>query len=440
MRKLGALLGLAVLGFACLLIRPGSVSAQGTPVADQPGSTLLLPYFEVALPKGLTGKAKGLNTLFSVNNASASATMAHVTIWSDLSVPVLAFDVYLTGFDVQTFDLAAIFTGTLPATASAGQDPGDLVSNHGPISQDINFASCFGLLPFTAMPPEYIAHVQAALTGKPTPFYGGLCAGLDHHDRVARGYVTVDVTNACNLLFPSDVGYFFSGGGGIAGNRNILWGDYFYLDVKGKVGRGSPLVHIRASATDPQTSVPGQYTFYGRYVGWTAIDNREPLSTNFVTRFVSPTAKDKLFPTGTSLIVWRDSKVNQGPFNCATKPAWYPLNQEGIVAFNEQEDPEIPQPIPLAPQPPNPGLLPFPAEAQRVPIDGPDFPVSFNSGWIYLNLNTTVAAAGANPPEDPAAAQAWVTTVHDSKGRYSVGYRAVRLDSAEVALHTTPGH
>jgi hypothetical protein len=26
------------------------------------------------------------------------ASLAHVTIWSDLSVPVLGFDVYLTGF------------------------------------------------------------------------------------------------------------------------------------------------------------------------------------------------------------------------------------------------------------------------------------------------------------------------------------------------------
>jgi len=32
-----------------------------------------------------------------VNNSSAQALLAHVTIWSDLSVPVLATNIYLTG-------------------------------------------------------------------------------------------------------------------------------------------------------------------------------------------------------------------------------------------------------------------------------------------------------------------------------------------------------
>ena len=47
----------------------------------------------------------GVTTLFSINNASASAAVAHVTVWTDLSVPVLDFDVYLTGFDVQTITM-----------------------------------------------------------------------------------------------------------------------------------------------------------------------------------------------------------------------------------------------------------------------------------------------------------------------------------------------
>ena len=40
---------------------------------------------------------------------------------------------------------------------------------------------------------------------------------------------------------------------------------------------------------------------------------------------------------------------------------------------------------------------------------------------------------------DPAAAQAWVTTVMDADGRYSVGYDAIQLDSACNALHFVPG-
>ena len=67
-----------------------------------------------------------------------------------------------------------------------------------------------------------------------------------------------------------------------------------------------------------------------------------------------------------------------------------------------------------------------------------DFPVPFNFGWLYLNLNTTVPAAGNNPPEDPAAAQAWVTAVMNAQGRFSVGFPAVKLDSACTALHFVP--
>src|SRR5579864_4712784 len=83
-----------------------------------PGATLLLPFFEVDL-----GNPNGLTTLFAVNNASASAVLAHVVLWSDLSVPVLEFNVYLTGYDVQTVNLRDILVyGNLPQTASAGQD------------------------------------------------------------------------------------------------------------------------------------------------------------------------------------------------------------------------------------------------------------------------------------------------------------------------------
>ena len=40
---------------------------------------LLLPYFECELGPNLVPVAGGLTTLFSVNNASAAATIAHVT-------------------------------------------------------------------------------------------------------------------------------------------------------------------------------------------------------------------------------------------------------------------------------------------------------------------------------------------------------------------------
>src|ERR1700710_578590 len=291
-----------LLALACLLTLAGQASAVICTVDDVPGATLLLPYFEVDLTN-----TNGVTTLFSINNASATAVLAHVVVWSDLSVPVLDFNVYLTGYDVQSINMRDILAGNLPQTASAGQDPTDTISPKGTFSQDINFASCTGQLPTGALPASFVSHLQTSLTGQFSSLLGG-CAGLAYGDNIARGYVTVDTVNNRTLRFPGDLGYFAAGGGGDATNQNVLWGDYFYVNSATNRAEGETLVHIEASATNPETSVAGQYTFYGRYVNWTAGDTREPLATNFAVRFLNGGP----FSGGTNLIAWRDSKVRQG--------------------------------------------------------------------------------------------------------------------------------
>src|SRR5262249_15085000 len=230
-----------------------------------------------------------------------------------------------------------------PQTASVGQDPTDTISPKGAFSQDINFASCSGQLPTGALPSTFISHLQTSLTGQFSSLLGG-CAGLAYSDNIARGYITVDAVNNCTLRFPGDIGYFASGGTGDASNQNVLWGDYFYVNSIQGSSEGEALVHIEADATNPETAVPGQYTFYGRYVAWTATDNREPLATNFAARFLN----GGTFPAGTEFVVWRDSKVNQGAFKCGTTPAWYPLGQEQIVIFDEEEQQQVPQSFPVS--------------------------------------------------------------------------------------------
>ncbi len=439
--------GLFLVVLAVLLRRGGAEVCTSDNV---PAATLLLPYFEVQLdtPRGLRANPppRRVNTLLTVNNTGGKphrvdqppiAVLAHVVIWSDLSVPVLDFNIYLTSYDVQSINLYDILVlGKMPQTASAGQDPSDLISPQGPRSADVNFASCNGQLPPPDLPPLFLAHVQAALTGRPSALLGGLCAGRDLGDNIARGYVTIDAVNNCTLRLPSDPSYFSKD----LTDNNTLWGDYFYVDTDQDSAAGGPLVHVEASAADPRTTTPGRYTFYGRYVspGWNASDHREPLSTHFAVRY----ATGGTFSGGTSLAVWRDSKVNQVAFACpavaGVRPAWYPLGQEGIVIFDEQENANVPASFPFSPQPPQQGILPFPAEAQRTQVGGPDFPVPFNFGWLYLDLNTAVAAAGPNPPADPSASQAWVFAIMEASGHFSVGFNAVQLDSACAADHSVP--
>jgi hypothetical protein len=414
---------------ACLVVAVVPAQAAICNIDATPAATLLLPYFEVDL-----NHANGPDTLFSVNNAVASAVLAHVVIWSDLSVAVMDFNIYLTGYDVQTFDLRDIFVnGNLPQTASAGQDPSDTISPKGPKSQDINYASCAGVLPPPPLPASFIQHLKLSLTGKASPLLGNQCAGRDLGDHIARGYITVDVVNNCTLRFPSDIGYFSSD----TSTQNALWGDYMFQDASAaKAATGGPLVHIEASTTNAATTTPGRYTFYGRYVNWDASDHREPLATTFAARYNIGGAS----VAHTSFVVWRDPKTVQGPFACPAtfnRPTWYPLGMEGLDIFDEQEQVDEPGTFPFSPQPPGIGVDPFPAAAQRTVVNSADLPTPFNTGWMFVDLNTTITG-NPNPPFDPLASQGWMIYDMDANGRFTVGYEAIRLDSACAANHTTP--
>lgn len=411
------------LGLLCLLGLTGPVSAVIGTVDDVPAATLLLPYFEVDLDS-----AEGVNTLFSINNASATAILAHVTVWSTWSIPVIDWDVYLTGYDVQTVNLRDILvSGILPRTASAGQDLTDTISPHGPISQDINFASCTGFLPYQVpgVSTNFRAHLQALLTGKKSPV-DATCAGTNYGDNIARGYVTVDTTNSCSLLFPSSTGYFVSGGAGIATNQNVLWGDYFYVNPTENFAQGETLVHVEADATVYNT--PGEYTFYGRYILGTAADNREPLATTFASRYLSGGG----FTGGTSLVVWRDSKRVPSA-SCTTGPNFGDLFEQQIVVFDEFENP-----LTVTTGGPSGEPLPgsqctFCDEAQRVDVGGDGITTNADFGWLYLNLNHATAVDATLGTGYINIAQAWVTTVMDAEGRFSVGFDAIQLDNANTA-------
>lgn len=390
---------------ALALALPGSIPAKTCTIDEVPAATLLLPYFEVDL-----ARPTGITTLLSVNNASNGPVLVKAEVWTDLGVPIFGFNVYLSGFDVQTINLHDIFVdGRLPQTQK------------GP------FASCTGQLPPPPIPAALVADYRRALTGKSVALLNNACAGRVFRDNIARGYITIDTVNNCTLRFPGDPGYFSPGGTGDATNQNVLWGDYSYVNQSTNLAEGSPLVHIEANAQDPETSVAGQYTFYGKFVNWTGADNREPLPTTFGVRYLKGAVGTST--TTADLIVWRDSKVNQNGFKCGTLPSWYPLGQERIEVADEAEHHY------------KLNRKPFPAVAQRVRVGPLPLPTRYPFGWMHVNLNTSVPAAGANPPEDPAAAQAWVSTVQvatTGTGKLSIGYDALQIDNACSAHHAFP--
>jgi hypothetical protein len=214
---------IVIIALGALVALGGQAFAEICTIDNVPAATLLLPYFEVDC-----SDPNALTTLFSVNNASAEETVAHVTVWSNKSIPVFDFDIYLTGYDVQTLNLRDVLCdGNLPVTGTDGVSNVGLFSGSSSDPLD-NFDATCGAASGVNDPPNYtnpaldaafLAHVQAALTGAASPA-NGLCYAAATDNLV--GYITVDDVHRCNLEFPSDLGYFAANGTGIASNHNTL--------------------------------------------------------------------------------------------------------------------------------------------------------------------------------------------------------------------------
>lgn len=389
------------LAAACALLAPGSAAFAGVlsgncRLADQPAATLLYPYFETDLEHG------GATTLISINNASSRPALARVVLWTDWGVPTLAFDLYLTGYDVQSLNLRDVLHGQIPGTG-----PG--ISPNGPLSDTGSvFPGCDASHPDVAGLNR--DSLQAAHTGRPLPGTtpAQCLSSGSRGPGVATGYITVDVANRCSATTvgetrntPADPAYFESGGTGLAADNNVLWGEYFYLDPSRSSSDSQTAVHIVA---DPGAFAAGDYTFYGRYVGFDSRDDRAPLSSLYYVRYLNGGP----FSGGTDLVVWRDNRsAVTSARSCGTSPVWAPLGEFHLVAFDEEENPtEIPH------------SRAFPLVSQKVHVGGDSLAVSDDFGWMMIDL--------WHP--DATHAQGWVGVVMSAEGRFSVSHQAIRAD------------
>lgn len=364
-------------------------------LGDQPAATLLFPYFRVDL-----NEAAGATTLLSIGNSFSAAAQARVVLWTDWGVPTLAFDVFLTGFDVQTLNLRDLFQGRLPRTG-AGVSPSGPFSRETPVADGCDDPTAG---PLSALDVDFL---RAAHTGKPLPLAGVPTCAASPGSATAVGYVTVDVVNRCTPTAvgtlrntPADPLYFSAGGRGLASDANVLWGDSIELDPARGYAESENAVHIVA---DPTFFRPGDYTFYGRFVGFDTRDDRAPLSGLFQARILS----GGMFDGSSELVVWRDTReAAPSPRPCGTVPRWSPLGEAQIAFFDEEENP-----ISIGPS------NAFPYAVQKVAVGGAELPTDVPFGWAMLDLwhaNLTHA-------------QAWVE-VRMSAGGYWVGHRAVRAD------------
>lgn len=375
---------------AGLLLALTSMTATGAigTIDNVPGATLFFPHFEVD-----ADDPQGVNTILTVQNTSATAVMLNVTLWTDLGLPTDQFNIYLTGYDHETLDLRSIFRRILPITGSDGQDSSDTVSPQGPFSQDINFASCNG----TISTPEQNGtqfgsilsrDIVGAHSGQASDdYFGGLCGSRDLGDGIARGYVTMDTTTQCTDQTPTTTAYFTSF---IATNQNVMRGDYTIIDPTTGTVLTDDAVAIEADPLHPLTvDGVGKQTFYGRFVGFTAADHREPLPTAWAGRAAAGR---------TDADFWRDPGTATAPFACGGTPAGLPSGQRLVRIFDTDGSVDAS---------PAGNLFPFAAGSTT----GTTLGIAPDLGWLFVNMNLT---APSGPLGD--IRQSWLTLRQTPRG------------------------
>lgn len=379
-------------------------------IAALPAATLLLPYFEVDLDD-----FEGDTTLFTVTNVNDRAQVVRVTLWTDYAYPVLSFNVYLTGYDVQSINLRDVIAfGRIGSEAGTGTS----VSPRGELSRTprpgTDVSNCIRIPHLT---PAIVEMLKAAFTiGRlPLPNDGQCNVGGTHDNAI--GYATVDVVGNCGDALPTDDAYFRTD----IRYDNVLMGEYQQINPGQRYAQGGTMVHIRAIPEGgTQGTRPGDIalhtnfarTFYQRFFGAERFaDARQPLPSRFAGRWI----KGGTAAFETSFKIWRELSTRDEA-NCTT-PSTSALQFAEIVVFDEAENPF--SSVPTPPITPFPRIL---GATSLAPVgDDSIFPVPDNgavAGWVYMNLDGT----DANPsPAD----QAWVISSMRADGRFSADMDAM---------------
>ena len=390
-----------------------------------PAATLLLPYFEVdvAAPPGT-----GETTVFTVTNTTSLPQIAHVTLWTDYDYPVIDFNLFLTGYDVQSINLYDLIrNGRIAGDKGTGYD----VSNVGELSGNyvenipwnnplVNEQSCVNLP--VQLPSVYITRMQSAFTMGKVAGAGAIAACNSAGsvrptaNTTAVGYATIDVVSSCTATFPTEAAYYEN----VILFDNVLTGDYIQVNGGDDSAQGNALVHIRAipegGAASAAREVNLPRTFYSRFqsAATPRRDARQPLPATFAARWIE--GSGAVFSTHYK--IWREGK-SSNPLSCDVEAKNGSMKLAEMVRFDEDENPETlaPDILPSPPPPPyDPLLL---VTSRRSMLDM--FPITNDSvaGWLYLNLDSNVT--------DTYADQSWVVTSMRAEGRFSIDTDATAL-------------
>jgi len=445
--------------FASLLLCGSALAAVPSSINNDdscdvkvgPAATLLLPYFEV----NTNPTVQGQTTLFTITNVTRYPQIAHVTIWTDWSFPVLSFNLFLTGYDVQAINLYDVIvrgviappSGTTPATT-----PGALSAAGGNLRPTLDCASNPSLLP-----ASITTAVRTALTtGVFIPGGGAAsCSTTGGVHANAIGYATIDVVANCTNLLPTNPSYYTTD----LLFDNVLIGDYQQLGGSPSGtgaasvldAAGNPMVHIRAvpegggAGANVPTGLP--YTFYDRYTpaATRTFDRRQPLPSTFAVRYI----QGGTGAFATNYTIWREGLTGPGA-SCASHINNASIALGEFIRFDEHENPTAftfsPICVPCGPSAPT---LPVASSTNTTSSAFPFLVGKDVGGWMYMNLNNggspkysvTNHAGGTTTSTPtvfgtPRASQNWVTAT--MFGNAGGNRMTAEFDAAPLGNGCTP--
>ena len=405
---------------AALLVAASALAADDQcDIALRPAATLLLPYFDVDTK---APRVSATQTIFTIQNTSRLPQIATVTLWTDWGYPVLTFNIFLTGYDVQPINLYDIFVNaviapgpapgiggtssktTVPTSPTPGSQPAD--NDQNPNIKSL--ALCDNLPgPFFQGLRKDIELIFTTGTALGTFLPCTKPSGGTHAHAI--GYATIDVRATCVLALPGEPAWI--------GNLlfdNVLTGDYLQITPSG--GRltvqGGPLVHIRAEPEGGAAgAMPGTtlaHTFYERYAPG-KVDRRQPLPAVFAPRFVF----DGSDGFKTTLKIWREGFAAAGA-SCGAYASNSNVRFVDMFRFDEHENAVgdgFSCPTLCGPPPGPPAVIALDAGG-RFPFL-PEFSTSGDvGGWLYLNFGrqgwviTSMSSAAVNGTDAAAVALA----------------------------------
>ena len=448
---------------ALLLSFPHSSSANFCASDTAPAASLLFPFVAIDYDEDPCGVSA--TTIISITNLSYKVRIVSLTIWSDYGVPVLSFNVLLTGYDVQTIDIRDVLvSGRLPVTKYEDHSRQEGVNPEGPVSgdgsspaywiddllpapeptsaQDLCTTSSHGYpgLYSTAIPQLYLDLFREMLSASQLldRMYSNSCdipydepedPQVDDRWFIQRDessltwmYITADlVTNCDTHPNPLDLGYWGpTPDESIVAFDNVLTGNVYWRSCAGAAAGNA--VHLEAdrqfgrvvSTTTEGTPI----SFYHRLTTLNGVspDAREPLPTAWALRF-----RDTPYPYSFPRIrVWKGSTSEPQPPDLEVYPSMddpFQLRASNCHAYtyyawDEHENVVSSNTIPSSH---GDGANRLPLRTQEVSVE--QFYIPSYTGWMLFVWPSSNYPAGTSQPPDYY--QTWMGIAEDPWGTHA---------------------